>query len=159
MAYARADQHIASVLSWVESVDCVYVRDSGDMLRVFTVVEDEDEATLDAIYDRERTLIREIPGRRFDFNVIARRGRDIANILGDASPVWQRFQQRQMRSKHFGCTAHEQGAQDTFGVAAPFADGRHWALKERAIPVAHARGWTSCARRASKYRDCAREGQ
>ena len=81
---------IASAFHDIAAVDRVYIRDAGEILRVFTVVDEESDAIFDAVYERERELIREFPDHRFDFNIIARSGRNVSDVLGHIAPAWQR---------------------------------------------------------------------
>jgi hypothetical protein len=45
------------------------------------------EATYDSIYDRERGLMRDHRPLHFDFNVVARRGRPVEDIMGADAPT------------------------------------------------------------------------
>src|SRR4051812_4252506 len=74
----------------IHEVESVYVVSGGDTLRVFTLVGDVNEDVYDRIYEHERSIIREFKGAHFDFNVICRRGRAAAEIIGSILPVWQR---------------------------------------------------------------------
>jgi hypothetical protein len=85
------DSEIAKVLQEVPQVEGVYVlHREGDLLRVFTVVNEEDDAAYREIYDRELGLARKLAPVRFDFNVITRYGRPIQEFVGPYTPAWER---------------------------------------------------------------------
>src|SRR5947209_20330993 len=86
----RVEQKIAEILSTVDSVERVYVLPYGQRLTLYTVIPEDQEDAYDAIYIRERSIIRTFQGLHFDFNVIARRGRAMAEIFGSKQPVWER---------------------------------------------------------------------
>ena len=90
MPVSPIDVNFAETFGGIDRVEGVFVAPSGDVLSVFTVIDDDDEETYDRIYDRERLLIRRFGGIHFDFNVIARRGRSLADIVGCSAPVWRR---------------------------------------------------------------------
>jgi hypothetical protein len=87
---ANIEQAVASTLNGVQGVAAVYILPKGETLSVFTIAEEEDEGLYDRIYDQERSLLRQFRGVHFDFNVIARRGRSIAEIVGPDVPVHQK---------------------------------------------------------------------
>jgi hypothetical protein len=68
---------VNSTLAAVGGIAAVYCLPGSDLFQVFTIIEDDDEAIYDRIYEQERTLIRKFQGVHFDFNVIARRGRSL----------------------------------------------------------------------------------
>lgn len=74
----------------IPAVKQVHVFLRGEVLNVFTIVETDDEGAFDAIYDRERQIMRRFRDQHFDFNVIARRGRSIPEVLSFGAPAWQR---------------------------------------------------------------------
>jgi hypothetical protein len=90
MATLTVEQSIGRAFSDIPAVERVHVFQRGELLNVFTIVEDDDESAFDLIYDRERSIIRQFRDFHFDFNVIARRGRSIPEILSFGAPVWQR---------------------------------------------------------------------
>ena len=90
MPVSPIDVNFAETFGGIDRVEGVFVAPSGDVLSIFTVIDDDDEETYDRIYDRERSLIRRFGGIHFDFNVIARRGRSLADIVGCSTPVWRR---------------------------------------------------------------------
>jgi hypothetical protein len=90
MPVSPIDMNLAETFGGIDRVEGVFVAPTGDVLSVFTVIDDDDEETYDRIYDRERSLIRRFSGVHFDFNVIARRGRSLADIVGSSTPVWRR---------------------------------------------------------------------
>jgi hypothetical protein len=85
------DSEVARVLQQVPQVEGVYViHREGDLLRVFTAVNDEDDAVYGEIYDRELHLATKLAPVRFDFNVITRYGRPIQEFVGPHTPAWER---------------------------------------------------------------------
>ena len=90
MAILTVEQSIGRAFAGIPAVERVHVFQDGGLLNVFTIVEDEDESAFDAIYDRERSIIREFRDFHFDFNVIARRGRSASEALSLDAPDWQR---------------------------------------------------------------------
>ena len=89
-AASQLDRRIGEAFAQVDHVEGVYAVRSGKNLTLFTVIDEDEEETYDSIYEQERKLIREFGGIRFDFNVIARRGRSIVEIVGGCRPIWQR---------------------------------------------------------------------
>ena len=90
VATASLDQEIASAFEEISGVEGVYVFHRGDVLKVFTVVNEDSEQLSDQIYDRELELGRRFSDIRFDFNLVARRNRPIHQLLGPYAPVWER---------------------------------------------------------------------
>src|ERR1017187_5181650 len=90
MPLSLIDVNFAETFGGIDRVEGGFVAPSGAVLSVFTVIDDHDEETYDRIYDRERLLIGRFGGVHFDFNVIARRGRSLADIVGCSTPVWRR---------------------------------------------------------------------
>lgn len=84
------EQAVASSLANVPAVERVYVNWRGDSCNVVTIINEEDESAYDNIYDHERGLIHANKSVRFDFHVVARRGRPIHEVAGYAAPVWDR---------------------------------------------------------------------
>jgi hypothetical protein len=83
---------IARAFLDIQDVERVYVSHDGDLVVVTTIIDrDDNEATYDNIYDRERDLIRGHRPLHFDFNIVARRGRPVEDIMGADAPAWQRF--------------------------------------------------------------------
>jgi len=80
---------LADAFAGVNGVREVYMDPSGDVVNVFTIIDDDDERIYESIYDRERS-IRQHADLHFDFNVIARRGRSVEELVGSFAPVWQR---------------------------------------------------------------------
>jgi hypothetical protein len=72
----------------LDAVEQVYVYAEGPTLRVFTIVDTDDEDVYDYIYDRERVVMRCVDAK-VHFSVIDRRGRPIQEIVGDQTPIWQ----------------------------------------------------------------------
>lgn len=68
----------------------MYVIPGEEGVCVMTIVDQEDDRVYDLIYAKELQLAREIPGARFDFSVIARRGRPIEQIMGQNRATWER---------------------------------------------------------------------
>jgi hypothetical protein len=89
-------EHQISNVAWLlfspelPPLEGVFAIHSGGFLTVYTIVDGDDDSAYDLIYERERSLIREFSDIRFDFNVIARRGRSLATLFGRCSPIWTR---------------------------------------------------------------------
>jgi hypothetical protein len=90
MMKSRIEDSLAAAFADVNGVCGVYMLPSGDVVSVFTVIDEDDEQTYGAIYERERSIIRQHSDWHFDFNVIARRGRPVDELVGSFAPVWQR---------------------------------------------------------------------
>jgi hypothetical protein len=88
-----ADRLVANAFQDIPQVESVYIvhRDSN-VLRIFTVVNDEDPAAYDKIYDKEIELEDTYQFLRFDFNVITRRNRPVQDFIGQNSPAWERVE-------------------------------------------------------------------
>ena len=85
------DARIAQILAAVPEIESVYIVKIGKMLAVYSLIEsDHDERVIDAISDREFLIMGKFRNVRFDFNVIARHGRPVDEVMGRRSPVWQR---------------------------------------------------------------------
>ena len=83
------EKALAEALGAISRVEGVYLISRGDILSVFTLIDNDDEETYDLIYNQERSLIHMFSAVCFDFNAIARRGRPVSEIMGDARPIWQ----------------------------------------------------------------------
>jgi hypothetical protein len=81
---------VASSFAEIPAVEQVYVNHSGDRCAVITIINNEDDATYNHLYDRERSIIRSHQSLLFDFRIIARRGRPVHEITGGATPAWNR---------------------------------------------------------------------
>ena len=90
MATLSVEQSVGRAFAGIPAVERVHVFQQGGLLNVFTIMENDDEGAFDAIYDQERSIIRQFSDFHFDFNVIARRGRAIPEILSFDAPIWQR---------------------------------------------------------------------
>ena len=90
MVKSRIEDSLAGAFADVNGVRGVYMLTSGDVVNVFTIIDEDDEQTYEAIYERERSLIRQHSDWHFDFNVMARRGRSVDELVGSFAPVWQR---------------------------------------------------------------------
>jgi len=84
------EDRLTEAFKAISRVEGIYLIPRGETLAVFTIIDNDDEETYDLIYDQERSLIRSFAGVHFDFNVIARRGRSISEIVGANNPIWQR---------------------------------------------------------------------
>lgn len=86
----RTEEELAEAFKAIDYVEAIYLVPHGETLTVFTIIDNDNEETYDLIYDQERSLIRNFGGVHFDFNVIARRGRPVSDIVGANKPVRQR---------------------------------------------------------------------
>jgi len=74
----------------VPEVEQVVLAQNGDVLRVFAVIDsDEDDAVYDRLYERER-LLKTLHASKMRFSVIVRRGRKAEDLIGNRLAVWQR---------------------------------------------------------------------
>jgi hypothetical protein len=90
MVRSRIEDSLADAFADVNGVRGVYMDPSGDVVSVFTIIDDDDERTYESIYERERSIIRQHADLHFDFNIIARRGRSVDELVGSFAPVWER---------------------------------------------------------------------
>jgi hypothetical protein len=67
----------------------VFLFQHGDLLRVFTVVDQEDDEVYSRILNRERDLKIKFQPTRFDFQIATRRGQAIEGFL-TMPPAWKR---------------------------------------------------------------------
>jgi hypothetical protein len=72
---------VASAFREIPQVEAVFLFQHGDLLRVFTVVNQEDEQVYSRIFKRERELATKFRPRRFDFQIVTRRGQPIEGFL------------------------------------------------------------------------------
>src|SRR5665213_23319 len=80
----------ASAFEGIEEVESVYIRQRAAVASIVTVVNDENDAVFERIYECESSLRRRMPNLKFDFNIIVRRGRDVREFVGANVPIWQR---------------------------------------------------------------------
>jgi len=82
---------ITNHLLAVPSVETVYVEQGGDIVRVWTIVDDPTEDVYDTIYDQEKAVIHQFNNQRFDFSVVTRRGRETRSLITLNCPSWTRY--------------------------------------------------------------------
>jgi hypothetical protein len=82
----RAGDFMGLELSLVPEVEKVFVDciDKGKEYRVLTVVNDRDPAVRAQIYKREQAIMSEFKHSDFDFQIVARQNRCLAEILNPA---------------------------------------------------------------------------
>jgi len=69
-------------------VESVFVeRGNGKELRVLSIVNERDPAIRATIYAREQAIIDAYPDLVFDFNIIARRNRDLKDVVTEAGKL------------------------------------------------------------------------
>lgn len=68
-------------LSQIKEVERVYASRDGDVMHVYTVVDEFNAEVRKNIYDREAAIIDQFEYLEFDFNIISRRGRDLAEVI------------------------------------------------------------------------------
>lgn len=85
------DLQVAEAFEDIPQVESVYVvhRDN-QKLKVFTVVNEENDVVYSAIHKRELGLLHKWPQALIDFNVITRHNRPVREFLGMKTPVWER---------------------------------------------------------------------
>jgi hypothetical protein len=85
------ESRVAGAFQDIPEVESVYVlRRNEDVFKVFTIVNEEDDAVYRLIFQRELTLLSKLPSTHIDFNVITRHNRPVQEFLGKNSPAWER---------------------------------------------------------------------
>jgi len=88
--YISPEYRIAKHILSVPEAESVFINRTKEIIRVWTIVDDPGEEVFDAIYERERLVIREHGQERFDFHVVARKGRLLRSVLSLSYPSWTR---------------------------------------------------------------------
>jgi hypothetical protein len=88
--YATPEYRIAEALLQIPEVESVYIAPSAEIVRVWTIIDGDDEQVYDTIYAKEQSLIQTLQ-ERFDFHVIARRGRDLRSLITLNCQGWRRL--------------------------------------------------------------------
>jgi hypothetical protein len=70
MVKDRIAESLVGVFADVNGISGVYMVPSGDVIEVFTVIDEDEEETYEAICERERSIMRLHSTLHFDFNVI-----------------------------------------------------------------------------------------
>ncbi len=81
------NEFVALSLSGVPQVEAVYTSRSENLLYVWTVLIESDEAIRKRIYGQEQAIIEEFPRFDFDFTLLFRRGRDLQKVVSDPGLV------------------------------------------------------------------------
>jgi hypothetical protein len=68
-------------MSLVKEVEAVLTAREGNVFHICTVVNDSSPEVRARVFERERSIIDEFAECEFDFNVIARQGRDILSLV------------------------------------------------------------------------------
>lgn len=85
------DSIIVDSLQALPEIERVYVvRGYGEGVRVLTVVDEEEDAVYERIYEKELQISDNLPSVLFDFSIIARRGQPIDLLMGQNAPIWVR---------------------------------------------------------------------
>jgi hypothetical protein len=83
---------IADMLLGVSGVEYAFVEiQAGGVFHVWTVVDNPQDEVYDAIYDREKLIIKQFHPIPFDFQVIARRGKDLRSVISLACRGWRKI--------------------------------------------------------------------
>jgi hypothetical protein len=87
------EQLIGLEMSFVAEVESIFVepapRRTG--FHVFTIVNEKDPSVRAQIYKREQAIMDEYKNLEFDFRIIARRNRELSDIISDlGEPVFTR---------------------------------------------------------------------
>jgi hypothetical protein len=90
VASTLAPAYIAKKLLAVPAAECVYVKDKDGRVQVWTVIDAAEESVFDAIYEQEKTLIKELSGLKFDFRVIAREGKPTRSLVSLSCQGWRK---------------------------------------------------------------------
>jgi hypothetical protein len=80
---------VASAFREIPQVEAVFLFQHGDLLRVFTVVNQEDDEVYSRILNHESGLKIKFQPTRFDFQIVTRRGQPIEGFL-TMPPAWKR---------------------------------------------------------------------
>jgi len=80
----------AETLLELPLVESVYINQTGSTSRVWTIIDGDDDEVRDTIYKKEKDLINKLPECRFDFQVVARRGRPLDSLLTFTCHEWNR---------------------------------------------------------------------
>lgn len=86
----RLADFIGLEMSLVPQVETVFIHrkeDSAKDIRVLVVVNNRDVHVRNEIYKREQAIMDELPSADFDFHIVAREGRQLAQIVSDAGEV------------------------------------------------------------------------
>lgn len=78
-------EFLAHEMSLVKEVEAVLTAREGNVLHVCTVVNESSPEIRVRIFERERSIIDEFDSLEFDFNVIARHGRDLQAVADDSA--------------------------------------------------------------------------
>src|SRR5688500_2909666 len=84
------EKTLGKAFSDIPHVESVFVFNEQDAVRVFTVIDEDDDAAYRGIYEREIEIARQFDPHTIEFRVIARRGRPVEEIVGSRIPAWQR---------------------------------------------------------------------
>jgi hypothetical protein len=84
------EKALAEAFGAINRVESIHLVPHGEILNVFTVIDNDDEETYDLIYDQERSIMHRFSDIHFDFNVVARRGRSASQMGMMDNPIWQR---------------------------------------------------------------------
>lgn len=85
-----ADKYIIDTFSKVPAVEQIYSERDADYYQITTIIDAENEDAYKDIYAQESELIREFGCLKFDFRVVARRGRPLHEVAGASIPIWHR---------------------------------------------------------------------
>lgn len=85
-----AESRIASAFEDIPQVESVYVRQDASTVSVSIFINDPDEEAYHQIYTREIDMEKRSREINFDFSVIARRNRPIAEFVGSETATWKR---------------------------------------------------------------------
>lgn len=91
IAFAVVPVVLADALLSAPCAEKVYVSDGRDgVYHVWTIVDSPPDEEYDAIYDREKALIRKFSPLQLDFRVVAREGRDLSTLVTLPYQVWSK---------------------------------------------------------------------
>ena len=83
----RPKDFIGLEMSLVPQVEKVFVEDTGKDFRVLTVVNERNAVVRSQIYKREQVIMEELKHADFDFQIIARENRCLAEIMNPAGEL------------------------------------------------------------------------
>lgn len=87
----RVEDFVGYELTMVPEVECVFVdKDDDNSFVVSTIVNDRDLQVRSRIYDREMAILEAHPGIDFEFNIISRRNRPLAQVMTTRQKPYKR---------------------------------------------------------------------
>ena len=80
----RPEDHVWLELSLIREIEHIFVYPEDGLYRVVTIVDGNDAALRDRIYDRELAVMDALPSYTFDFHVLPRLGRNLSELVSSS---------------------------------------------------------------------------